>query len=32
VVDLMGWDPASFIRESYPKLYREHGLGSPGVE
>lgn len=32
VVDLMGWDPASFIQESYPKLYREHGLGSPGVE
>ena len=32
VVDLMGWDPASFIRESYPMLYREHGLGSPGVE
>lgn len=32
VVDLMGWDPASFIQESYPKLYREHGHGSPGVE
>ena len=32
VVDLMGWDPASFIRESYPRLYREQGLGSPGVE
>lgn len=32
VVDLMGWDPTSFIQESYPKLYREHGLGSPGVE
>ncbi|MCY3777709.1 MAG: class IV adenylate cyclase [Candidatus Aminicenantes bacterium] len=32
VVELMGWDPASFIRESYPKLYREHGLGAPGAE
>lgn len=32
VVELMDWDPASFIQKSYPKLYREHGLGSPGVE
>ncbi len=32
VVELMGWDPASFIRESYPKLYREHGLGAPETE
>ena len=32
VVDLLGWDPASFIRESYPKLYREHGLGAPEAE
>ena len=32
VVELMGWDPASFLQESYPKLYREHGLGAPEVE
>lgn len=32
VADLLGWDPASFIRESYPKLYRDRGLGSPGAE
>lgn len=32
VVELMGWDPSTFIRESYPKLYREHGLGAPGAE
>ena len=32
VVELMGWDPATFIRESYPKLYREHGLGAPEAE
>jgi len=32
VAELMGWDPASFIQKSYPQLYREHGLGSPGVE
>lgn len=32
VVKLMSWDPASFIRKSYPKLYREHGLGVPETE
>ena len=32
VVELMGWDPATFIQESYPKLYREHGLGAPEAE
>ena len=30
VADLMGWDPASFIRESYPKLYLEHDRRSRG--
>lgn len=32
VVELMSWDPASFIRKSYPKMYREHGLGAPETE